>query len=284
MKNILITGVSTGIGYHSAKYFIEQGFFVFGSVRKEADAQRVSADLGANFQALIFDVTDQEAIDLAAESVEEQLGDAGLDLLVNNAGIAVSGPLQYLTIDELHHQMNVNVYGVLRVTKAFLPILGAKRPRKHSPGKIINISSVSGFVSAPFLGAYAMSKHALESMSDALRRELSIYDIDVIVIEPGAIKTDIWEKSQNIDPKFLKTEYAPILKDWDKMIKNSEKNGLPAKDIAMLLHRILEKARPATRHIIAKKKFVMWMVKHILPDRFLDGKLTEGWKEKLKNG
>jgi len=108
-----------------------------------------------------------------------------------------------MEIKDLHHQFDVNVYGVLRVVQAFLPFLGAQIPAKYPPGKIINISSVSGFVTAPFLGAYAMSKYALESMSDALRRELSIYDIDVVIMEPGAVSTDIWDKAKYLDPKYL---------------------------------------------------------------------------------
>ncbi len=284
MKNILITGASTGIGYHSTKYFIDKGYQVFGSVRKEEDAARLSNDFGDRFHALLFDVKDQAAIDQSVSKVEKVLSGKGLDLLVNNAGVAVNGPLQHLSIEKVHHQMDVNVYGVLRVTKAFLPLLGAQRPRKTTSGKIINISSVSGFVSAPFLGAYAMSKFALEAMSDALRRELSIYDIDVIVIEPGAIKTDIWEKAYEMDPEFLKTDYAPLLKNWDKVIQSTEKNGLPAEDIAKLLDKCLQKDKPATRHIIAKKHFMMWMVKYLLPDRFLDKQLTKGWKKRLGLG
>lgn len=281
MQNILITGVSTGIGYHAVKYFIEQGFFVFGSVRKKEHAERLQKEFGKQFHPLVFDVCDSEAISLAAEETKSKLNGQGLAMLVNNAGIAVSGPLKHMSMTDLHQQFDVNVYGVLRVTQAFLPLLGGELPQKVKPGKILNISSVSGFVSAPFLGAYAMSKHALESLSDALRRELKIYDIDVIVIEPGAIKTEIWEKSYDLDPKYLKTDYAPILADWEKMIHNSEKNGLPAVEVAKLIHNCLKKDKPATRHIIAKKKMIMRLVKYVLPDRFLDKQITKGWKEKM---
>ena len=212
MKNILVTGASTGIGYYTVKLFLEKGYFVLGSVRKKEDADRLKNDFGNNFHPLIFDVSDQFGINQALEEADKILANNGLACLVNNAGIVVSGPLQHLSVEELHRQFDVNVYGVLRVTQAFLPYLGAQVPAKYPPGKIVNISSVSGFVTAPFLGAYAMSKYALESMSDAFRRELSIYGIDVVIIEPGAVSTEIWDKAKSIDPKIPGYRLWPDIK------------------------------------------------------------------------
>jgi len=280
MKNILITGASTGIGYRTVQLFIEKGYFVLGSVRKQVDADRLKEDFGEKFHPLVFDVCDAEAIKQAAIETERVLAGKGLACLVNNAGFAVNGPLQHMEIKDLHQQFDVNVYGVLRVVQAFLPFLGAQTPAKYPPGKIINISSVSGFVTAPFLGAYAMSKYALESMSDALRRELSIYNIDVIVLQPGAVATEIWDKSKAMDPKYLDTDYEPILKNWKKMVTKTEKNAVPALDVAQKIHSVLVQKNPATRHIIAKKKMIMTLVKHIFPDRFLDRQITKPFKKK----
>lgn len=282
MQYILITGVSTGIGYRTTKFFLEKGYFVFGSVRKKVDADRLKNDFGSHFHPLIFDVCDQEAIDRSVLEVEEILKGKGLACLLNNAGMAVSGPLQHLSVEELHRQFDVNVYGVLRITQAFLPLLGAQIPAKYPPGKIVNISSVSGFVTAPFLGAYAMSKYALESMSDALRRELSIYDIDVVILEPGAVESEIWEKTKSLDPKYLDTDYGPILKDWEKLVSNSEKNAVPPIQVAEKVYEALTKKKPAIRSIIAKKKMVMRLVKYVLTDRFLDKQLTKSFKAKVK--
>lgn len=282
MKNILITGVSTGIGYRTAKLFLEKGFFVLGSVRKQADADRLKKELGEHFHPLLFDVCDQEAIQRAAAEVETLLDGKGLAGLVNNAGYASNGPLQHMEIKELHQQFDVNVYGVLRVVQAFLPLLGAQLPAKYPAGKIVNISSVSGFVTAPFLGAYAMSKYALESMSDALRRELSIYGIDVIILEPGAVTSEIWDKAKDLDPKFLETDYAPILKNWEKMVGNSERNAVPPIEVAEKVYAAIVQSKPPTRSIIAKKKMVMRLVKYILPDRFIDKQVTKGWQAKME--
>lgn len=282
MKNVLITGASTGIGYHTVKLFIEKGYVVLGSVRKQADADRLKKDFGPHFHPLIFDVCDQNAIDKAVVEAEQILQGKGLACLVNNAGYAVNGPLQHLEIKELHKQFDVNVYGVLRVIQAFLPFLGAQIPAKYPPGKIINISSVSGFVTAPFLGAYAMSKYALESMSDAFRRELSIYDIDVIVLEPGAVSTEIWSKAKYLDPKYLETDYGPILKDWEKMVGGSEKNAVPPLQVAEKVLSALIQRKPATRYIIAKKKMIMRLVKHVFTDRFLDKQTTKSFKSKIQ--
>lgn len=283
MQNILVTGASTGIGYHTTKLFLEKGYAVLGSVRKKEDASRLKKDFGQHFHPLIFDVTDQEGIGQAVKEVQNILSGQGLACLVNNAGIAVNGPLQHLSVEELHHQFDINVYGVLRVTQAFLPFLGAQIPAKYPAGKIINISSVSGFVTAPFLGAYAMSKYALESMSDAFRRELSIYGIDVVVIEPGAVSTEIWEKAKYIDPRFLQTDYGAILKNWERMVGNSEKNGVPPLEVAQKICESLVHKSPDSRYIVAKNKRLMQLVKYILPHRFVDKQLTKTFKGKRKD-
>ncbi|MFT5386866.1 MAG: NAD(P)-dependent dehydrogenase (short-subunit alcohol dehydrogenase family) [Saprospiraceae bacterium] len=282
MQNILITGASTGIGYHTTKLFLEKGYGVLGSVRKKEDADRLKNDFGDHFHPLIFDVNDQEGINRAVEEAQQILSGKGLACLVNNAGIVVSGPLQHLSVEELQQQFDTNVFGVLRVSQAFLPFLGAQIPAKYPAGKIVNISSVSGFVTAPFMGAYAMSKYALESMSDAFRRELSIYDIDVVVIEPAAVSTDIWSKAKSLDPKFLDTDYGTILKNWDRMVDNSEKNGVPPDDVAQKIYTSVVAKKPSTRYIVAKKKMVMKLVKYVFSDRFLDKQLTKSFKRKVK--
>jgi len=280
MKSILITGVSSGIGYTAVKYFLEQGFQVFGSVRKPADAKRLQADFSQNFCPLLFDVCDKDAIDKAVPIVTEKLNGRGLTCLVNNAGTGVMGPLQHLSMKEVHFQMDVNVYGPLRVIQAFLPLLGGQIPPKYPAGKIINISSVSGFFAAAFVGAYAMSKYALEAMTDSLRRELSIYGIDVLSIQPGAVATSIIDKGeQGLDPKFLETDYEPILKDWDKRMAGSKKHALPPVQVSQLIHQCIETDRPPARQIIAKKKEMLLGFKN-MSDRELDALLTKGFWEK----
>jgi len=283
LKSILITGVSTGIGYAAVKYFLEEGYLVFGSVRKAADADRLQVDFDEGFTPLLFDVTDASAIKSSVDIVREKLNGHNLTCVVNNAGIGVMGPLQHLSVDEVKFQMAVNVYGPLRVIQAFLPLLGAELPQKAPPGKIINISSVSGFFAAPFVGAYAMSKYALEAMTDALRRELTIYGIDVLSIQPGATATAMADKGAKApDPRFLATDYRPILEDWDKRMAGSRKHALPPVEIAKVIHQCILSDIPPTRQIVAKKKEMLEGFKKI-SDRELDALLTKGFKEKIEN-
>src|SRR5215510_4870930 len=195
MKSVVITGVSTGIGWGTTKVLIQKGFRVFGSVRKTQDAERLSKEFGANFIPLIFDVTDEAAVQAGARQVQEQLNGETLFGLVNNAGIAVPAPLIHQSTDDFRHQLEVNLVSVLIVTKAFVPLLGSDRSLTGNPGRIINMSSVGGKRGGPFLGAYVTSKHGLEGFSETLRRELMLYGIDVIIIGPGAIATPIWDKA-----------------------------------------------------------------------------------------
>jgi len=273
---IVVTGASTGIGYDTTRYLIENDYHVFGSVRNENDAAKLLNDFGDNLIPLVFDVTDEKEIKIAKEKVETILGKELLIALVNNAGIAVSGPLQFVDIKEVRHQLEVNVIGTLMVSQAFLPLLGAKQPVPTNPGKIINISSISGIFSTPFMGPYCMSKYAVESMSDIFRRELSLYGIDVVVIEPGPIATPIWDKakSDTSQTSFVNTIYEPILNSRNEIINQNEKNALPVSSVSELILRSIEKKKPATRTIITKKTWLIKIIK-ALPDRWVDNLITK---------
>jgi short-subunit dehydrogenase len=281
MKYIIVTGVSTGIGRAVAEHFLKKGDFVFGSVRKESDATRLKSTLGDLFEPLIFDVRDSEAIKKAVEIVKNRVGTEGVALLVNNAGIAVSGPLQHLNIEEYQMQFDINLFGVQRVTQAFLPLLGASfKTEMRQKGMIINISSISSMVTTPFLGPYSASKIALEYWSDALRRELSIYGIRVVNVLPGAVKTDIWDKARAEINYYPETDYAPLMHNTKAMIDKSEKIGIQASEVAVFIDKIFQKRHPLTRYIIAPNR---WLVKFaaLLPHRFVDKMLTSGFKKML---
>jgi len=269
MKFVVITGVSTGIGYATAEFLIGKGFHVFGSVRKEEDARRLSAVFGAAYTPLVFDIRDAPAIEKAAAFVKAELGDQNLSALVNNAGISVQGPLMHIPLDDVRYQMEVNFFGLIKTTQSFLPLLGTDRRRTGGPGRLINISSVSGRRSFPFLGPYTASKHALEAISDALRVELLIYGIDVIVIEPGNVKTPIWDKIQDLSI-YQDTEYFPILSRLMTKLKQSKNEGLPDKLIAATIHSALTSEKPKTRYLILKNKFINWTLIGLLPERFVD--------------
>lgn len=268
-KNVVITGVSTGIGYAAAKTLIARGYRVFGSVRKAADGERVRQQLGANFTPLLFDVTDHAALPAAVAQVKAAVGADGLAGLINNAGVAPSGPLLHFPIDELRAAFEVNVFGMAAVTQAFAPLLGARRDCPHAPGRIVNLSSISGGVSFPLVAVYAMTKHAVEAYSDGLRREVSIYGITVSAIEPGAIKTPIWDKAPQpgqVDPRYAATDYAEAMAGLPAMVAKELKSAKPMSVVTDAIVHALEAPTPKTRYPLVG----LWHLRNLIPDRLLD--------------
>jgi NAD(P)-dependent dehydrogenase (short-subunit alcohol dehydrogenase family) len=256
-RAIVVTGASTGIGRAAVASAVKGGARVFASVRKQADAESLTNEFGAAVVPLIFDVADGAGVRAGAARVAESLGKARLFGLVNNAGIAVPGPLLHLDAEEITRQLDVNLVGVHRVTQAFAPLLGADPERAGKPGRIVMISSVGGQNGSPFVGPYNTSKFALEGYSQSLRRELLLYGIDVIVIGPGAIATPIWDKAGDTDMnKFNNTPYAGALaKVRDYMIKQG-REGLPADQVGDLIWRCLTIAKPKTRYAILRRPFM----------------------------
>lgn len=270
MKNILITGVSTGLGYHACSYLLNKGYRVLGSVRKQEDAQSLRDEFGPNFTPLVFDVTDTQAVKAAIPVVREVVGTEGLYALVNNAGIAVSGPIKHVPLARLETQLQVNVIALVAVTQCFLPLLGGDRDSSFPPGRIINISSVSGLIANPFMGPYAASKHAVEALSDVMRREFNMYGIKVVCVEPGIIKTDIWQKAKSEPRNYGKTDYDDILARQGKIIDGMESRGLPPVAVSRVIEKALTRKNPATRYIVANKAWLYKLFAHIVPDKWLD--------------
>jgi NAD(P)-dependent dehydrogenase (short-subunit alcohol dehydrogenase family) len=267
-RTVLITGVSSGIGYGTAKELIDRNYTVFGSVRKQEDAQRLKAEFGDRFVPLVFDVTDQAAIDVAAEQVQTQLNGNGLGGLINNSGIAVSGPLEHLDVDKVNHNFNVNVLGIFRVTKTFLPLLGTRRDHPNYPGRILNISSISGKISAPYLAPYVGTKHAVEGISHCLRKELLPFGIDVVIIGPGTVQTPIWDKG-SID-EFEETRYMSSMTKFLSLMVENGKKGMPLDECSRRIANIFETEKPKTRYALVQGKFKNWILPLLLPDRVLD--------------
>ena len=277
MKIVVITGVSTGIGYSSAKILCGSGYRVFGSVRKQEDAEKVTSEFGANFTPLIFDVTDSKRIQENAEIVKSELlpGEA-LAGLVNNAGVAMGGPINLIDTDIFRQQFEVNFFGLIEVTKTFLPMLGAVK-NSMQQGKIINISSISGRRAHPFVAPYTASKFAVEAFSDALRREMLLYGVDVILIEPGPIKTAIWDKVPDLDDnEFTGTDYEHSLRKFYKMFIEMGKKGFDADIIGNRVKEILQDPSPKTRHVITPNRFINFTLPGILPDRMFDKLVGKG--------
>jgi NAD(P)-dependent dehydrogenase (short-subunit alcohol dehydrogenase family) len=271
MRDVVITGASTGIGFAACQVLIQHGFHVFGSVRTPTDAERLTKQLGKGYTPLIFDVTDPDAVNEAAVTVKRALEGQRLAGLVNNAGIAVAGPLAYLPLERFRLQLEVNLLGVHTVTQAFLPMLGIDPNGKGKPGRIVNISSVSGRLAVPFLGAYAASKFGLEGYSDSLRRELMLFGINVILIEPGAIVTPIWDKAEGVVvQQFPDTPYDRSLRRLAEQAMKEAKSGFPPERVGELIWRVLTARRPRARYAIVPNRLVEWSIPRRLPAEFLD--------------
>lgn len=271
MKSIVVTGVSTGIGWGITKVLIENGYRVFGSVRKIQDAERLQAEFGAAFIPLIFDIKDEKNVRAAAQQVSGQLNGETLFGLVNNAGIATPAPLMHQPIDEFRQQIEVNLIAQLIVVQAFLPLLGADRTRKGPPGRVINMSSVSGKRGAPFVGGYVASKHALEGMSETLRIELMLYGIDVIVVGPGAVATPIWDKAENVDlSRYENTDYIDAAKKFRKYMVADGKKGYPPERIGRVVLHALTTSKPRVRYPVVPGALVNWYLPLLFPKRIIE--------------
>jgi len=270
MQSVVITGASTGIGWASAKLLLERGFRVFGSVRKQADADRLKSEFGANFTPLLFDVTDEAAVLAAARTVRAALNGETLTGLVNNAGVAVAGPVLELAADEFRRQMDVNVMGPIISTQAFGPLLGSDPSLKGPKGRIVMISSVAGKSGNPLTPAYAASKHAIEGLSESLRREMMLFGIDVIIVAPGAVKTPIWAKSVDVDISgYRNSPYFPALEKARAFTKHLSEIGLPPERIAETIANALTTAHPRVRYQITPDP-MRHLMTAILPKRMVD--------------
>jgi NAD(P)-dependent dehydrogenase (short-subunit alcohol dehydrogenase family) len=271
MKTVVVTGASTGIGWATAKLLLSREFRVFGSVRKQADADRLKSEFGADFTPLVFDVTDEPAVLAAAREVRAALNGEKLAGLVNNAGIAIGGPVLGLPADEFRRQMEVNVIGPIIVTQAFGPLLGADPELKGPPGRIVMISSVAGKTGNPLTSAYAASKHALEGLSESLRRELLLFGIDVIIVAPGPVKTPIWSKGQEAADlsRYQNSPYRPALEKVTAFMTHLEAIGLPPERIAERICDALTLPKPKVRYHIAPDT-MRHVLAAVLPKRMMD--------------
>lgn len=269
-RTAVITGASTGIGYASTQFLTKRGWHVFAGVRKTSDGKRLRDDFGDKVTALTMDVTMPETLQLASEAVAKALKGRTLNGLVNNAGIAVPGPLLHLPPEELNRQLDINVTGQLRAFQAFAPMLGVSPDFEGEPGRVVNMSSVAGISAGPFVGAYAASKHALEALTQGMRRELMLYGIDVVAINPGPIATPIWDKAEEVDLEpYEGTDYAGIMSGIAEYMVKRGRSGLPAVKVARLVHKALTASNTAVNKVITPEPFTQWLMTH-LPARTVD--------------
>jgi len=266
-RSIVVTGASSGIGLATVRVLTGHGFHVFGSVRRQEDFHMLQSEC----TPLLMDVTDEASIQRAFEDVRSTLGGETLAGLVNNAGVAVHGPLAYLPIDDFRRQLEVNLVAPVRLSQVFAPLLGADRSRTGPPGRIVNISSVSGKLASPFLGAYAASKFGLEAISESMRRELLLHGIDVIVVAPGAVVTPIWDKAEAIGiEQFRQTEYSTALKRFAQIFLTQGRQGFPPERVGKVILVALTASRPKARYAVVPHRFRGWILPKIVPVRMAD--------------
>jgi NAD(P)-dependent dehydrogenase (short-subunit alcohol dehydrogenase family) len=271
---VLVTGVSTGIGRAIALSLLDAGYTVFGSVRRAEDAASLSQAARGTFIPLVFDVTDPAEIARGVSEVERRLGTESLIALVNNAGINVSGPFMHQPEDQFRQVMEVNFHGLVAVTRAFLPLLGANdRPKEH-PGRIVNIGSVQGIMTVPFMSAYAASKHAVEAFAQGLRRELIPFGIAVSTIEPNFTKSDIFAKAaaDSQANRYEGTRYEAAWAQFTASLAAAEENAKPASTVTRKVLHAIQSPRPRPRYPLDP----IWHIGRWLPDRMFDRLIFNG--------
>ena len=275
LKSIVITGASTGIGFTTCAMFLDKGYHVFGSVRKKNDATKLKEILGERFVPLLFDVNNKDEIKKSITIVKAHIGENNLTALVNNAGIAVLGPLEYLDINDFRQQLETNLIGTLNCIQAFLPLLKSKVGDTQTNGRIINISSaLGGKIGYPFYGAYCCSKHALEGLSETLRRELAVYGIGVSIVAPGAIQTPIWDKAESVslNTKYNGTAYAQAFQKMLGDMKRLGQGGLEPETVSKKILKAVQDKKPKIRYTFVSE-LTLKMV-YFAPRRLIDTLVT----------
>jgi NAD(P)-dependent dehydrogenase (short-subunit alcohol dehydrogenase family) len=270
-RYVVITGASSGIGEACALYLAHLGFGVFAGVRKKEDAQALRARGAGRIESLFVDVTDADSVASAAETVRRAVGESRLAGLVNNAGIAVAAPLEFLPVEELRRQLEINVVGQVAVTQAFLPHL------REGNGRVVNVGSIGGKIAGPLLGAYAASKFAMEGLTDSLRRELEPWAIHVSIVEPGAVRTPIWERSLMAAdallyrfPRRALVLYGSEIERRRSSALKAARKGIPPEIVARAVAHALTAKRPKTRYPVGRDARVASVLVRLLPDRVLD--------------
>lgn len=265
-NSVLITGASSGIGRACALHMDRLGWQVFAGVRKQKDAQALRREASSRLTPVLLDVTKTSHIRRAAQQLDRFTGKAGLTGLVNNAGVPYGGPIEFLDVDQLRKAFEVNFFGAVAVTQALIPLL------RRGRGRIVNISSVSGLVAAPFLSPYSTGKFALEAFSDALRLELSPWKIRVAVVEPGAIDTPIWDKAHVVARQIIDREPAAMEKYGtvvDDIQRGLSRHGISVEAVAKVVAHALTSAHPRTRYQMGSGAFLVPLVR-LLPDALRD--------------
>ncbi len=270
-KSVLITGASTGIGRATALHLDAAGWRVFAGVRREEDAGLLREAGSERLVPLMLDVTDAAQIAATAERIGKEVGTAGLDGLVNNAGIAVPGPLETLPIEDFERQIEVNLTAHVAVTQAMLPAIRTAR------GRIVFITSIGGLMAFPMFGAYHAAKFGLEAVGDVFRQELRPWGIKVAIVEPGSIATPIWERGDEAVDSLAErageghaTLYGEAIASFREVARKTGERGIPAERVAVRIEQALSARRPRTRYLVGADARGQALAARFVPDRLVD--------------
>lgn len=270
-RTVLITGTSTGIGYGAVKALAAAGHRVIATVRAVEDAERLRRELGENVHPVLCDVTQPNHVAALPAQVKKVSENGWLDALVNNAAIELIAPAELQPMGEVRAQFETNVFGLIAVTRALLPLLGTDPSARGHRGRIINVSSVGGVLALPLLSAYAATKFAVEGYSHSLRRELRMFGIDVVILGPGAVKSEIWNKHLVGAPRYDGTRYEASMAKIKAMMETAERSALAAEAAGDFIRTIVEVRRPKTRYVLMSGKLQNWTLPTMLPHRWVDG-------------
>ena len=270
-KTVLITGSSSGLGFGAARAFAERGYRVIATVRSQDDAERVQSAGKGNIRPVICDITKDEQVAELADLVRKETGDGILHGLINNAGIMLApGPVEFQKLANIRAQFDVNVFGMMAVTIALLPLLGTGDAAQNHAGRIINMSSIEGKLASPFISAYAATKSAIEGFSHSLRRELRLFGIKVIIVGPGGIKSEMWRKNPLELAPLIGTAYEEPFRKLIKITETMENDAATPEEVGNFLVRVFETPRPKARYAYSRKPLVDGTWPAMFPDLWYD--------------
>jgi NAD(P)-dependent dehydrogenase (short-subunit alcohol dehydrogenase family) len=265
---VVVTGASTGIGRATALLLDAEGYRVFAGVRKEADARELGKDGSDRLTPITIDVTDASQIESARHEVADAVGDAGLVGLVNNAGVGGGGPIEFMPLDELRDTLEVNLIGQVAVSQAFIPLI------RRGKGTIVFIASIGGRVASPFMSPYNTSKFAIEALGESLRHELRPWGIDVAVVEPGSIDTEIWSKGNEQlreqvgeMPEDARRLYGRQVTRFGEVLNETASRGIAPEKVAEVIHKAIASDKPKHRYLVGTDAKIGARLKGTLPDR-----------------
>ncbi|HEY6636603.1 MAG TPA: SDR family NAD(P)-dependent oxidoreductase [Solirubrobacterales bacterium] len=265
---VVVTGASTGIGRATALQLDAEGYRVFAGVRKETDARELAKDGSDRLTPVTLDVTHAGQIESARQEVADAVGEEGLVGLVNNAGVGGGGPIEFMPLDELRDTLEVNLIGQVAVTQAFIPLI------RRAKGTIVFIASIGGRVASPFMSPYNTSKFAIEALGESLRHELRPWEIEVVVVEPGSIDTEIWSKGgeqvrERLEgmPEDARRLYGRQITRFGEVLNETASRGIAPEKVAEVVHKAIASENPRHRYLVGTDAKIGARLKGTLPDR-----------------